>query len=224
MIHGNTLVAWGQNNCGQLGIGDTEDRLVPTKIELHESVAHVSCGWRHTVALTKNGNTLFGWGHFGIARDSTVSSAYSTPEKSDRNKMALTPSAWGDGEAQKYINYPLIVHTIWSHAMSITAIHRLTSQSVYLAMRDMGYIPTQAARTQLVEAYGTKGALQEIASSRTSGERSTLRQDQSRSPRSRKTQHGSKECCDLEEKEHGWDQHHAYMTDTHHRRSPSGRK
>ncbi|XP_032226752.1 secretion-regulating guanine nucleotide exchange factor isoform X2 [Nematostella vectensis] len=65
------LYTCGWNNRGQLGLGDTINR-----IELHRvlipPVKHVSCGWNHTLAITDTGHLLvFGsnaFGQLGIGR------------------------------------------------------------------------------------------------------------------------------------------------------------
>lgn len=55
--------SWGWGAHGQLGLGDTKDRDVPTIIpELsREDVCYLSCGDRHSFAITKDGR-VFGWG------------------------------------------------------------------------------------------------------------------------------------------------------------------
>lgn len=55
--------SWGWGAHGQLGLGDTKDRDVPTIIpELsQEGVCSLSCGDRHSFAITKDGR-VFGWG------------------------------------------------------------------------------------------------------------------------------------------------------------------
>ncbi|PXF49731.1 putative E3 ubiquitin-protein ligase HERC1 [Gracilariopsis chorda] len=55
--------SWGWGAHGQLGLGDTKDRDIPTAIpELsHESVCFLSCGDRHSFAITRDGR-VFGWG------------------------------------------------------------------------------------------------------------------------------------------------------------------
>ncbi|MEW5302121.1 MAG: hypothetical protein WDW36_004931 [Sanguina aurantia] len=59
--HGN-LYAWGWNKFGQLGLGDTEDRRLPTLVTtLREAVRILACGWRHTVAVTVTGQ-VYSWG------------------------------------------------------------------------------------------------------------------------------------------------------------------
>lgn len=55
--------SWGWGAHGQLGVGDTKDRDVPTVIEelSRERVATLSCGDRHSFAVTDDGK-VFGWG------------------------------------------------------------------------------------------------------------------------------------------------------------------
>lgn len=55
--------SWGWGAHGQLGLGDTKDRDVPTIIpELsQEGVCSLSCGDRHSFAITEDGR-VFGWG------------------------------------------------------------------------------------------------------------------------------------------------------------------
>ena len=51
------VYAWGKNNKGQLGLGDTENRVFPTKVRslTNQKVCYVSCGAEHTVCLTEDG-------------------------------------------------------------------------------------------------------------------------------------------------------------------------
>lgn len=58
-----TIKAWGLNNYGQLGTGDTEDRWLPTEIEFFKDkhVIMASGGDYHSVVLTDNGE-VFVWG------------------------------------------------------------------------------------------------------------------------------------------------------------------
>lgn len=55
--------SWGWGAHGQLGLGDTRDRDVPTVIEelSRERVHLLSCGDRHSFAVTEEGR-VFGWG------------------------------------------------------------------------------------------------------------------------------------------------------------------
>ncbi|GMH38662.1 hypothetical protein BSKO_06546 [Bryopsis sp. KO-2023] len=59
------LYSWGMNTDGQLGHGDESSRIMPelidTEIISASTMIKVSCGARHTVALSSEGD-LFGWG------------------------------------------------------------------------------------------------------------------------------------------------------------------
>ncbi|XP_030207023.1 probable E3 ubiquitin-protein ligase HERC3 isoform X1 [Gadus morhua] len=63
-----TVFGWGQNDAGQLGLGDMTDRSTPVTVErlnLKKTVT-ISCGERHTAVLTKGGVVLtFGSGGCG---------------------------------------------------------------------------------------------------------------------------------------------------------------
>lgn len=65
------LFAWGDGFCGQLGSADKRPALKPQIIEKggleDECVLSVSCGARHTLAITEDGEVFsFGLGHFGV--------------------------------------------------------------------------------------------------------------------------------------------------------------
>jgi uncharacterized protein (TIGR03118 family) len=57
------LYAWGQNSNGQLGLGDTTSRLVPTQVTAlaGQTVVDVATGTSHTLALTADGQ-VYAWG------------------------------------------------------------------------------------------------------------------------------------------------------------------
>ncbi|XP_015258098.1 PREDICTED: probable E3 ubiquitin-protein ligase HERC3 [Cyprinodon variegatus] len=62
------VFGWGGNDCGQLGLGDSEDRNTPTSVSYlnMKKVVHISCGKEHTVVLTKDGVVFtFGSGKYG---------------------------------------------------------------------------------------------------------------------------------------------------------------
>jgi alpha-tubulin suppressor-like RCC1 family protein len=46
---------------GQLGLGDTEERLTPTKVEGLPKVKAVAAGYGHSLALTESGE-VYAWG------------------------------------------------------------------------------------------------------------------------------------------------------------------
>jgi len=56
-----TLVAFGNNYFGELGVGDTTSKHVPTAVVGLSNVIKVSGGWQHAVALKGDG-TVWTWG------------------------------------------------------------------------------------------------------------------------------------------------------------------
>ncbi|MED6193076.1 Ultraviolet-B receptor uvr8 [Stylosanthes scabra] len=57
------LFGWGWNKFGQVGVGDNADRCSPVKVKFPEDqkVIQISCGWRHTIAVTAKQN-VYSWG------------------------------------------------------------------------------------------------------------------------------------------------------------------
>src|SRR5262249_16216048 len=47
---------------GQLGIGNTSQQTRPTNVLTLSNIVAVSCGYRHSLALSSNG-TVWAWGH-----------------------------------------------------------------------------------------------------------------------------------------------------------------
>jgi len=68
ITYSGTTFTWGMNQSGQLGTGDTAEKLLPTNVRLlsGKGVLHVACGEEHTVALTMLGGVFtFGCGMSG---------------------------------------------------------------------------------------------------------------------------------------------------------------
>lgn len=60
--------SWGRNQNGQLGLGSTEDSLIPVKIEAFKGIPikMIAAGAEHTAAVTENGDLYgWGWGRYG---------------------------------------------------------------------------------------------------------------------------------------------------------------
>jgi alpha-tubulin suppressor-like RCC1 family protein len=65
------LYTWGDGFCGQTGHGDKRPQLEPKQVTKggleDECVASISCGARHTLCVTEDGEVFsFGLGHFGV--------------------------------------------------------------------------------------------------------------------------------------------------------------
>lgn len=64
------VYTWGDGFCGQLGLGDKRPQVLPQQVEAggleDECVLSISCGSRHTLAVTEEGE-VFSWGlgHWG---------------------------------------------------------------------------------------------------------------------------------------------------------------
>jgi hypothetical protein len=65
------VYTWGDGFCGQVGHGDKRPQLTPRQVTTggldDEVVSSISCGSRHTLAVTEDG-LVFSWGlgHFGV--------------------------------------------------------------------------------------------------------------------------------------------------------------
>jgi E3 ubiquitin-protein ligase HERC2 len=65
------LYTWGDGFCGQTGHGDKRPQLEPKQVTKggleDECVSSISCGARHTLCVTEDGEVFsFGLGHFGV--------------------------------------------------------------------------------------------------------------------------------------------------------------
>ncbi len=56
------LFAWGRNNFGQLGLGDSTSQSIATQVGTDSTWAYVACGNFHSMAI-KNDGSLFAWGN-----------------------------------------------------------------------------------------------------------------------------------------------------------------
>ncbi|WZZ37311.1 hypothetical protein YC2023_020712 [Brassica napus] len=138
--------SWGRNQNGQLGLGNTEDSLVPQKIQAFEGVRikMVAAGAEHTAAVTEDGD-LYGWGwgrygNFGLGNRNdrlvpervTSASDHLVPHKLEalgnsvisqisggwRHTMALTSDGklYGWGWNKKVVQ----VSCGWRHTLAVT--------------------------------------------------------------------------------------------------------
>ncbi|MBA0739277.1 hypothetical protein Gogos_012563 [Gossypium gossypioides] len=66
---GNIICSWGRGEDGQLGHGDAEDRLSPTRLSALDGhdIISITCGADHTIAYSLSNAEVYswGWGDFG---------------------------------------------------------------------------------------------------------------------------------------------------------------
>ena len=65
------VYTWGDGFCGQLGHADKRPQVSPVQVTTggldDERVSHISCGARHTLAITEDGEAFsWGLGHYGV--------------------------------------------------------------------------------------------------------------------------------------------------------------
>ncbi|XP_057420528.1 ultraviolet-B receptor UVR8 [Lotus japonicus] len=65
LTNSGELYTWGSNENGCLGIGSPEAIHLPEKVQgpfMKSSVSQVSCGWKHTAAISEGRVFTWGWG------------------------------------------------------------------------------------------------------------------------------------------------------------------
>lgn len=85
------LFGWGWNKFGQVGVGDNVDHCSPVQVKfpLDQKVVQISCGWRHTLAVTERQN-VFSWGR-------GTNGQLGLGESSDRNSPKIIEPLSLDG-------------------------------------------------------------------------------------------------------------------------------
>ncbi|KAH9668667.1 Ultraviolet-B receptor UVR8 [Citrus sinensis] len=120
--------SWGRNQNGQLGLGTTEDSLVPQKLQAFEgvSIKMVAAGAEHSVAVAEDGE-LYGWGWgrygnlgLGDRNDRLIPEKVATVDISGgwRHTMALTSDGklYGWGWNKKVVQ----ISCGWRHTLAVT--------------------------------------------------------------------------------------------------------
>ena len=90
------VFAWGNNDSGQLGVGDVDSRALPSEIDsaLLEGVVQIAAGAAHSLALLSDG-TVIGWGdnsfyQLGIENDSPLAQVLEPVVITDATGIPLT--------------------------------------------------------------------------------------------------------------------------------------
>eukprot|EP00578_Thalassiosira_sp_NH16_P023580 CAMPEP_0181102540 /NCGR_PEP_ID=MMETSP1071-20121207/14375_1 /TAXON_ID=35127 /ORGANISM="Thalassiosira sp., Strain NH16" /LENGTH=715 /DNA_ID=CAMNT_0023185531 /DNA_START=12 /DNA_END=2159 /DNA_ORIENTATION=- len=92
------VYTWGEGFCGQLGLGDRRPHLLPEQVMLggleDECVSNMSCGCRHTLVTTEEGE-VFSWGlgRFGVLGRSYTDFTYN-------NDIGMVVPDGEDGQVQ----------------------------------------------------------------------------------------------------------------------------
>uniref|UniRef100_J3LDS2 RCC1-like domain-containing protein n=1 Tax=Oryza brachyantha TaxID=4533 RepID=J3LDS2_ORYBR len=99
--------SWGRNQNGQLGLGNTDDSLIPQKIQAFEGVRvkMIAAGAEHTAAVTEDGDLYgWGWGRYGNL---------GLGDRDDR----LIPEKVSSVEGQKMV----LVACGWRHTITVSS-------------------------------------------------------------------------------------------------------
>ena len=62
IYNGNQLLGFGDNQYGQLGLGDNKNRNPPTLVMTDTTIRQIVCGYDHTFIFKKSGE-LFAFGN-----------------------------------------------------------------------------------------------------------------------------------------------------------------
>lgn len=95
---GGTIWAGGVNRYGQLGIGNTEDRVTLVMIEGIKGVARVAAADEHTLALKADG-TVWAWGRNDKGQLGLGASAYVTVPTEIKGLSSVVDIAVGNGHS-----------------------------------------------------------------------------------------------------------------------------
>lgn len=91
------VYGWGWNKFGQVGVGDNIDHCSPRQVKFpdEQKAVHISCGWRHTLALTERKN-VFSWGR-------GTSGQLGHGDTIDRNTPKIIEALSADGSSCKQL-------------------------------------------------------------------------------------------------------------------------
>ncbi|WZY79692.1 ultraviolet-B receptor UVR8 [Brassica napus] len=91
------LYGWGWNKFGQVGVGNNLDQCSPVQVRFpdDQKVVQVSCGWRHTLAVTER-NNVFAWGR-------GTNGQLGIGESLDRNSPKIIEALSVDGASGQHI-------------------------------------------------------------------------------------------------------------------------
>ncbi|MGB9879463.1 MAG: RCC1 domain-containing protein, partial [Anaerolineae bacterium] len=90
------VMAWGRNNCGQLGDGTTEDKLTPVQVHGISDAVAVAAGGNHSLALLSDGRVM-AWGNneFGQLGDGTTEHRLTPVQAQGIANAVAIAAGWG---------------------------------------------------------------------------------------------------------------------------------
>lgn len=117
------LYTWGKNDCGQLGLGDTNSRKSPTKVPIKDTAEKVWCGDKVTFVLCSNDVYVFGNNSGNMLGMTTKTTNVLTPTINDNltaiSNLEIYPSdgfclalisgtvyGWGKNSAGRLLSLP----------------------------------------------------------------------------------------------------------------------
>uniref|UniRef100_A0A2P2M5Y6 UV resistance locus 8 protein n=1 Tax=Rhizophora mucronata TaxID=61149 RepID=A0A2P2M5Y6_RHIMU len=96
------LYGWGWNKFGQVGVGNNVDHCSPVQVQFpnEQKVVQVSCGWRHTLAVTEQQN-VFSWGR-------GTNGQLGQGESTDRNVPKIIEALRDDGTGYQQLESSVV--------------------------------------------------------------------------------------------------------------------
>jgi len=115
-----SLWAWGQNQNGELGLGDTTDRSAPTQVGTDTDWVIIAASHSHSVAIKADGS-LWVWGYHYYAPNFIVGQSSSDDLRDNIPVKIETDSSWASVAAGHY--YTLAIKTdgsLWAWGSATT--------------------------------------------------------------------------------------------------------
>jgi alpha-tubulin suppressor-like RCC1 family protein len=98
-----SIVTWGKNSDGQLGIGTITDSYSPLTIANFSDIANISAGYNHVV-ISKNDGTVWAWGNNSSGQLGNNSNVASTSPIQTSMVTGIVHLSAGSGDTVAYKN------------------------------------------------------------------------------------------------------------------------
>uniref|UniRef100_A0A672L696 HECT domain-containing protein n=1 Tax=Sinocyclocheilus grahami TaxID=75366 RepID=A0A672L696_SINGR len=154
------VFGWGKNSAGQLGLGDTTDRHVPTVVNSlnQKKIVSISCGGEHTATLSKGGTVFtFGSGGSGQLGHNSFKDehhprvvaelwvkVHHTLVSVASSKLIYSFGCWIQGKLgnckmiKKSMPFPYLLHTECNHEYTIEKLIAGENHSFALFFKELG--------------------------------------------------------------------------------------